>query len=261
MLHYKNIIKKYLIVIVFLSAYCLSNAQKVSVLFVGNSLTYFSDTPGKLKKMLQINGDSIFIEQCVESGFSLWLCFGSKYGLDMSQCVEDRLVNRKWDYIIIQNPNTGFLNPKQEMKRVIEKFDSLANKNGAKLIMCMPYITDVFPKYYCEKENQEIFCSSTLYKSTRQALDSVNVFVNQVKVKHTLLQAPIGEVHYQYDIQYYRTDLYTSDFGHPSELGAYLQACCYYRLITGTFYENKEKNVKQKTIEKVIKSIFSNSKN
>jgi hypothetical protein len=249
-----------LLIILFCCFQFNSIAQKVFVLFVGNSLTYFSDTPGKLKKMLEINGDSVLIEQCVAPGFRLWTCFEGKYGVDMLKCVEDKLADRKWDYVIIQNPNDGFLNPRQEMKSVIQKFDSMAIKNGAKLMMYMPYASDAFPKIYCGKEKGEIVCSPTLYKNARQALDSINTFVNRIPLSRPLIQAPIGEAHYQYDARYSKSDLYMPDFGHPSELGAYLHACCYYYLLTNTFYESMDADTKKKDVEQIIKNVFSTHK-
>ena len=237
-----------------------SNAQKVSALFVGNSLTYFSDTPGKLKIMLESKGDSAYIDQCVAPGFSLWLCFDLEYGTSMLKCIENKLSSRKWDYIIIQNPNDGFLSPARKMKSAILKFDSMAIKNGAKLIMFMPYEGNFFSKYFCDKNNEEVICSNTMYKNVRQVLDSVNVFVNKIQLSSPLIQSPIGEAHYQYDIKYSKSDLYTPDFGHPSELGAYLQACSYYHLITNTFYESADGDSKKKVVEQIIKSLFTSTK-
>lgn len=77
--------------------------QSLKVLFIGNSFTYFSDLPGKLKALAAADGKTVVVDSHTPGG---------EYCTDhmVNPIVYSKMHSQVWDYVVIQDNQGWFAN-------------------------------------------------------------------------------------------------------------------------------------------------------
>ena len=190
------------------------NATKI--LFIGNSLTYFNDMPGMLRKMAKKTGKNVLVDEATMGGAS------PADHLESSR-TRGKINSRKWDYVIIQQGSGQVAFPEKHKyilpdirelkKRILDNyaktrilfFMDISMKNGIHWNK----------KYYTYAESQDMLCRGTL--KLTEDLD--------------FIVAPVGRTWTGIVKNHPAIDLYHPDEVHPSYAGSYLQACVYFATI------------------------------
>ena len=204
---------RYLLIIIIFPFFCHSQDSKSakSVLFIGNSFSFYWNMPTLFEKIAESEGVIFDVYSATESGASLknhW--FSEK----KSQAIE-LIKSKKWDYVILHDHSLATIEKLEEFKIYTTNFCEMVSGLGAEpiLLMTWAYKSDI----------NMINIISKQYKSIGSDL--------KVKV------CPIGEIFHQSRLKRADINLF-SDEKHPSPDGSYLIALSLYKFISGNSISN-----------------------
>ncbi len=187
-----------------LSSLNLANAQNVSILFLGNSLTYSNDLPGLLEDIGRAHNQTIETD-C--------LCYPN-YGLedhwqdgDFQQMIE----TGSYDFVVFQQGPSSQDYGRESLLEFGGKISDLSKKHNAKPVYFM-----VWP--------------SLAYYHT---FDGVIQNHRNAAFENEAMLANVGEVWRQIHEDYNRAGLYGADGFHPSAKGTTLAALVLYQSVIG----------------------------
>jgi hypothetical protein len=154
---------------------------------------------------------------------------------------EKILRSRSWNFVVLQEGTVRLLIPEVRRLQVIPAIQAIKNiVNGSEpeyvLFKTWPSL-DTFPKQYCypsrvvdKSITKEKCCSPMMFsyeeeaKEINQAYDSVAMVTGMITLPITNCFAEIVKI-------FPNIKLY-DDESHPSKLGAYLNACMYFKYFT-----------------------------
>lgn len=235
--------------------YSSNKSEQINVLFIGNSLTYYNDMPQKLQEMMNETNSNISIEQITYPGMSLSghlekiviestennIKTKSKAPGELTE-TEKKIAEKDWDFIILQTGGVSVLIPESMEFNVnpsIEKIKEINDNTNTRFILFNTWITkEDFPVKYCYKglqisrqlERMNDYCSTEL-KSSNQYLQELNNAYNQIAEQNSLEKTNHGDIFQEIFDNYSELEILEDEM-HPSDLGAYLSACIFYKIIT-----------------------------
>ena len=260
--------RKLVCILFFLLLACKSNPiesqEKINVLFIGNSLTYYHDMPLTLQKMLDEKGLNYNIEQSTFPGMSLNghltniitkreednIYTRRKNEGEITE-TERKIMSKNWDIIIMQEGTSVLYFPdavKEVLSQTIEKIRALNRSENCKYIFFKTWISKNknypvksicrvkhsfdWEKYYLNEEisNKEKFCSVEVLNE-KDDLRILNESLNAIKLKNKLTITNHPNIHFKIRKIFPEIELYDDDY-HPSEVGSFLNACVFYKLLT-----------------------------
>ena len=182
-----------------------SFAQKIDILFVGNSFIYYWNLPQVVENMANFSGDSINCKQITIGGANLkkhWSINSSKsYNIE------------KYDIAIFNDHSTFPLLELDTCLKYFQFFTSFCHQNSVK-----PFIYGTWEYAFLEQ------ISRAEDRSTMSILDSIAMVNNASYL-------PIGNA-FEYAKQNYpKLSLFEDDNKHPSPIGTYLAACIIYKSV------------------------------
>lgn len=198
-----------------------SAQEQLKILFIGNSLTEFYDTPNMFREMANAAGKSIYVDDRAVSGMLL-------EEHSVNQETIDKIKEQDWDYIILQGSNYniafprnhGFITgPIMTLKRII-----LNNNSKTKIIFFLDWAmkegVTFGEDYFSYSDFQD-----KIIEGTVKFADRLGLLISAVGSawNHVIENNP-------------EIELFAPDKGHPSLKGAYLQACVYYSTIFKELY-------------------------
>lgn len=184
------------------------------VLFIGASYFLAHDLPGLFEEFATIMEHEVFIDECIESGIVL-------YDHANSLTTELKILEKDWDFVILQGVGSLTAYPDSFPRKVIEALEILQKKIylnciKTKTVFCMPW---AFEDGMTWKEGwTDTYADMQLkiYNYTLAYSDEIG-----------FVTSPVGWAWYQvleekdYPLHY----LHLSDWNHPSLRGSYLMAC------------------------------------
>ena len=229
---------------------------KRNVLFIGNSLTYFSDMPARLTAMVAQTNPEINLEFSTYPGMSLsdhldniiesrtgdTINTRKKRGTEQTP-TELLILSRKWDLIVLQEGTGNLLVPESRKRRVntaIRSIRKLANDSTCQFAIVKTWISinTKYPQQYCHPSywvtgefNGKPYCSATI-RSMAEERQLLSLAYDSTATETQIGRVEIGRTHYALIDQHPEITLYEDDY-HPSPLGAYLNACLFYKFLTG----------------------------
>ena len=196
------VIKKALIIffafaILNTTVYCQekSKINSVSILFIGNSLTYTNNLPKLVEKQAKFQGIKVKTKMVAYPNFAIedhW-----KNGN-----VQNLITSKKYDYVIIQQGPSSQQNGREMLIEYGKKYSNLCQLNNAKLCYFM-----VWP--------------SLSYYHTFD--DVIKNYTDAAAINNTIL-LPVGQVWKTYFDSTNNFNYYGSDGFHPSLLGSEVAA-------------------------------------
>ena len=209
--------KKSLILVLLISSFGKVKADTTSVLFVGNSITYYNNMPQTFQNIANSLGDTVFIDQHTPggTGFVNHVTNNTMYNL---------FKQRDWDYIVLQpgsNESPGYSSPiSQTLERGRIMLDSIYKYN--------PCVQVLY---------QEI--SYGVWGSTAANLQTYNYTMDSIRKNLTILAdstqlffAPVGEA-FRSSWNNNQNNMLWGGNGdiHPNTKGSYIAASVFYASI------------------------------
>ncbi|MBO0329839.1 DUF4886 domain-containing protein [[Muricauda] lutisoli] len=252
----KNIL---LLVFLVISVSCKSQetreTEKINVLFIGNSLTYYHDMPETLQKMLNETASNFNIEQSTFPGMSLdWHLNNIIESRTEDQIntrrktagekteTEIKLSEKDWDVVILQEGTVRLLIPEAKAYKVetaIEEIKNRISNPNCEFILFKTWPSKKeYPKQYCYSkwaidhtlENDE-YCSPEI-ANLEQEMALINESYDLLAEKYELTASDNGNKFYEILTEYPELSVYGDNI-HPNTNGAFLNACIFYQMLTG----------------------------
>jgi hypothetical protein len=250
--------KKSVLVPLFLvlSFCCSAQNDSCSVLFIGNSLTYYNDMPAMLQRMLDTDKGKKYI---VYSATMPAITLREHLALLQSNSIReilnkkdfvlstDTFHKRKFDYVILQEATSRMLIP--EIRKYsfdcMEQLDSLIKNNKGQTILYQNYPANRYPNTPClpdpikfKSDSDAFYCGDELLNSTQELAILVKAYA-EIGSKIGAKITPIGQafemlktLNPHYNLQ--------ADDTHPSQVGSYLMASLFYKTISGKCFKNTD---------------------
>lgn len=251
----KNIL---LIILTFTIVSCKSQqrqtSEKLNVLFIGNSLTYFYDMPQMLQKMLNETNPNIKIDQITNPGQSLSghlsdiVISRTENGISVRKKEEGeiteteiKLKEKKWDIIILQTGTVSVLIPENreiKVSKAVSDIKDLADNPNCEFILFNTWPSKKeYPKQYCyasrtiDKSIEKDKCCSPMIENLEQEIKLINESYSLVAKKNGIKKSDNGTKFYEILTKYPEIELYDDD-SHPNANGSFLNACVFYQMLT-----------------------------
>jgi len=200
--------------------------EEISVLFIGNSFTYYNNMPTILSLMASTSGYLVHVEQITYGGYQL-----SEYvqiGAPETQEVIDKINEREWDYVILQEQSSKPATDKVGFIQAVGQLNQLIESNGAKTIL--------YSTWSYRDGSTKLASTGYTYTEFYQVL--TNAYLEASTTYHTMV-APVGTVFYNLTMNQPTINLldYADDF-HPTIEGSYVAAYTFYLMIFGSEKDN-----------------------
>lgn len=182
-------------------------SDTLSVLFVGNSYTYFNNLPHIVSAISDSTDTKLITKKSVVGGAHLYEHWNSKRNLKTRELIE----NNKFDVIVFQDHSMEAINNPDSLQKYAKLFCDLSRKTGAEPYLFLVWAREKVPQYQLE-------------------LDSV---YSAVAKQNGATMVPVGKA---WELaRNYRPDapLFDMDGTHPANLGTFLTAAVFVGIITG----------------------------
>ena len=173
----------------------------LSILFVGNSYTYFSNMPQLVSLISDSTKVKLVTYKSTAGGASLRDHWEGKKGLKTKEIIS----KGTYDFIVLQEHSMGTINKKDDFLTYSKKLCALIKASGAKPYFYVTWAREKVPQY-----------QETITKTYRQASEENNGELIMVGEAWKLAKKLRPQL-----------QLYTQDGSHPSDLGAFLTACVF----------------------------------
>jgi hypothetical protein len=188
----------------------------VTVLFIGNSLTFYNDLPGMLEKLATANGKKVYVGKALVGGASL-----------EDHCNSETTISKiyayDWDYVVLQGSSYHIAFPSQHylILPYIERLDSMIHDN-------CPTTKTIFFMDWAMKDGVYWNGQTYSYDDFQQRIASgTKIMADQLD----MIIAPIGWAFKSVIDDRDDIELFHYDKAHPSREGSYLGACVYFSTI------------------------------
>lgn len=195
-----------------------------SILFIGNSFTYYHELP------------SVFLELSVSGGFEpdIYDLTAGSYRLQMfadendevGSQVYDALKNYEWDYVVLQEQSRiPAMAPEDLMYPAARTLDTMIHQANGETVFFMTWA-------YKEGDSYEVFGKE--HTNTREEMQT-KLAQGYIKIADELdsMLVPAGIAFIRCASQHPDIELWDEDLNHSSPAGTYLTACVFYASLFG----------------------------
>jgi hypothetical protein len=173
-------------------------AERLSILFIGNSFTQRNDLPGLLSAMAQERGVLIRHNLISAGGASL------RTHWNAGRAAKE-IAAGDYDYVVLQEQSTLPVKNAQRMAENVKLFDDAINEAGAKTVLYMTWARQFAPE------------------SQKAITDAYNSIGDELGA----LVVPVGDAWQKFVTKHDEPLLYDRDQSHPSIAGTYFAACVF----------------------------------
>ncbi|MGC6174991.1 DUF4886 domain-containing protein [Lacrimispora sp. 38-1] len=196
--------------------------EQPSVLFLGNSMTYYNDLPSVFTQLSQSGGYMPEVYELTEGSYRLEY-FADREDEVGSQ-VYDALENYTWDYVILQEQSGIATMGEDVMYPAARTLDTMIRQAQGESVFLMTW---------AYKEGISVdFLPGLKYKESRAEMQTkiAGHYMNIAKELDAML-APAGIAFMRCASQFPEIELWDEDENHPSPAGTYLSACVLYKVL------------------------------
>ena len=217
---------------------------EISVLFIGNSLTYYNDMPEILKELAITAGKKISVASVTKG--SSTMCRQASSATEIGVRVDGMLQNH-WDYVVIQPSRR--ITPKEDSVRIAEfeagkRLDSRIKKTGAETVIYCTWGSNTGSTGIFRMNDDKVNASADGSFAISQ--DGHSRFMQDICREYSdMLGADIVDCAelFRYLIKEHpEVNLYHTDNKHPSVYGSFAAACAFFAYFFGESAEEAAKS-------------------
>lgn len=179
--------------------------RECSVLFVGNSYTYFNEMPNMLRGLSKKMSPAWNVKAavCVGGGFSL--------ERHVNERALPHIERNPWDWVVLQEQSTRPLEDPDAMQRAATVLHRAIKARSARTLFFVTWARKDKPKM----------------------TDALSAAYRRVAAKLGAPVAEVGKAFARVGRERPGIELYDADGSHPSPAGSYLAACVFLSVVTG----------------------------
>jgi hypothetical protein len=260
---------KYLFLLSFIFASCLQDDVNLedtpyiepntkNILFIGNSYTFYHNMPAMTKEMALSVGDTMIYSQYTLPGAYLWQHVNSYF-------VQQLIDKGNWTHVTIQGQS-------RETALDQEHFDTKVYPRAITLVKRIrnsnPNSKPLFYMTWGYENGYAPLCNDLPHMCDFESMnDKIEERYLYLASSTQSSVSPCGKVWKALRSKYPNIDLFDDDGNHPSRLGSYVAACCFYTMIfkkdpTLLLYDDKYlDNLDEQIVKSMVKEIVYNQLN
>ncbi len=197
----------------------------MKILFIGNSFTFYNAMPGFLKRIAYGEGERIEVDSVTFGGYKL--SRHADLSTEDGAYVDEKLSSDNWDYVVLQGQSAEPAKECESFLKAAREMCERIRKIGAKPVFYQTW------SYYDGSE--KLTASGMSYDEMYNKLkDGYATAANE----NNGILVPVGDYFYKHNLPHGDMDFICSDNYHPTRLGSYLAAVCFYR----SLFEVKDGN-------------------
>lgn len=261
---------------------CVSQ-DKINVLFIGNSLTFYHDMPQTVQSMLNEKELNFKIHQSTFPGLFLGWHLDKTIMENNGESIkvrvkedgeitetEIKLKERLWDIIVLQEGTLRVLIPEARkflVSEAIQNFKRKINNPNCRIILFNTWADKTeYPKDFCYPGilmDQSLvadkkYCSEPV-ENLKEHTDLVNASYNELAEQHKIEVSNNANLFYAVRTNNPEIELFDDNF-HPSKYGSFLNACEFYQLFSNKNSSDLKYNgTLEKDTAQILKKIASNN--
>ena len=219
--------------IIFFSAILLLNIHIFSqntrrVLFLGNSYTDVNNLPQTVADLAISAGDTLIYDSNCPGGYTL-------QGHSANITSIGKIQSGNWDYVVLQEQSQLPSFPLNQVETEVFPFAKILNDTIKKYNPCSE---TMFYMTWGRKNGDAANCAVWPPVCTYEGMDSLlrMRYMMMADSNHAIV-SPVGVVWRYIRQKYPMLELYQADESHPSAVGTYIAACCFY---TSIFRKNPQ---------------------
>lgn len=193
-----------------------------TILFLGNSMTYFNDLPTVFMNLSRSGGFAAEVYELTEGSYRL------EYFADQTDevgaQVYDALKNYDWDYVILQEQSgISTIGAEEHMYPAARSLNSMIREANGESVFLMTW---------AYKEGFSLPLLGLEFKNTREEMQTqMAQNYSGIAAELDALLAPAGIAFMRCSANYPEIELWDEDGNHPSKAGTYLAACVLYQVL------------------------------
>ena len=188
----------------------------MKILFIGNSFTFYGAMPGFLRRIAYGEGRNIVVDSVTFGGYRL--SRHADMSIEDGRYTDEILHSNDWDYVVLQGQSSE---PALERESFLKAAKDMSDK--IKAIGAMPVFYQTWSYY---DGSEKLHSSGLSYDELYRALkDGYTAAAEQ----NGGILVPVGDMFRTYNKPHGDLDFICSDDYHPTQLGSYLSAVCFYR--------------------------------
>lgn len=227
----KKLIALLLASFVFFQGFAQSSQK--SILFIGNSYTYYNDMPQICTSIAASMGDVLVKEQSTYGGYKLEqhvkraeTITKIKAGIPDYNSAKTR---KDWDFVVLQEfsqyPSASEVSIQNLTIPAVKSLNSLNR-------IVNPSSQLLFYQSWGRKNGDKTRCEEIPEVCTYEGMDSLTTITyKRLGIQFNGEVVPVGSVWRYLRGHYPEIELYNEDESHPSEAGSYAAACTFYTSI------------------------------
>lgn len=231
------------------------STEKLNVLFIGNSFTFYHDMPQMVQKMLNETNPNIEIHQSTFPGMFLLghlektiisrdaesINVRNKEESEVTE-TEIKLSEKKWDVIILQEGTVRVMIPELRNYKVdsaIKKIKALVNNPNCRFILFSTWASKRgYPLEYCypgmlidqSLDKRKDYCSEKI-ENLEKHNDIINSAYQELADNNNIERSNNTNLFLNIRKEQPEIELFDDSF-HPSVYGSFLNACEFYQILT-----------------------------
>lgn len=212
--------KKIYFILCFLLFFVFSNAKNYRVLYIGNSYIGVNDLPSLIKDIVKAAGDTIEYSASTPGGCTFQQHLNQSISL---------IQQGDWDYVVLQEQSQL---PSFPENQFMQESYPYAQQLCEQVRLYNPEAKIVFYMTWGRKNGDAMNCQYFPPLCTYEGMDSLLYHRYMMMAEdNDAYVSPVGYVWRYFRKNYPQIELYQSDESHPSLVGSYIAAFCFYTLI------------------------------
>lgn len=198
----------------------LVNDPPYSVLFIGNSYTYYNDMPTIFADIAAEQGIPVNVASVTKGGYTLQKLAdpNDKYG----KLANDILCSQRFDVTFLQEQSLRPIVDHEKFLDGAKLLDARIRQNGSKTVL--------YQTWGRNSDSQDL---RDLNLTTRSMSEKLSAAYKAVAKELSCTVSPVGDAFLYVSENYPSVELYNPDNSHPSLIGSALAALCHYVTIFG----------------------------
>ncbi len=223
------------------------SAKTTSLLFIGNSYTFYNSLNVMVQEMLNVSGVPAKAERCTPGGWRLRQHFnGEKPAKNQNHVpAPERIKEAQWDYVVMQEQSCGAVDQRAEFLEYGKKLNDLVLDNcpTTKVLLYQTWgrCDGMFEGYGDDEARKAEVLAAFEQRYSAPDEATVEALKDGMQGGYAALAKEIGAtvvpVGKAFKEAGDKVDLHADEKNakphHPSPAGTYLGACVFYKTITG----------------------------
>lgn len=205
--------------LIFAVAFCSYSQETKSVLFLGNSYTYYNSLPVLVENVAASMGDTVIRDQNTPGGYTL-------QGHSTNAISQEKIREGNWDFVVLQEQSQRPSLSEAEVETLVYPYARQLNDSILKYNSCAEtafYMT--WGRKDGDASNCAIWPPVCTYEGMDDLLRQRYLFMAD---ENEAVTSPVGAVWRYLRENHPQLELYDNDGSHPSGLGSYAGAVTFY---------------------------------